>query len=150
VLPTQEKDLALLMRKAGIQAATQRVTPSSDAVVALIGERAEYVKPVPRAAAIQGGGGRSQGANAQRKRAARTDAQGSAQRSSQPRADRSGRPARSGSGRPAGARSGSGASASTRSGSSSYYSTSTGGGASQSNRPAPTGNPRRGGRRAQG
>ncbi|HEU0205719.1 MAG TPA: DEAD/DEAH box helicase [Pseudolysinimonas sp.] len=150
VLPTQEKDLALLMRKAGIQAATQRVTPTSDAVVALIGDRADYVKPVPRAAAPQQGGGRSQGANAPRKRAARVGGD------AQPRADRSGRPARSGgrsgsasgAGRPA--RAGSGASASTRSGSSSYYSTSTGGGASQSNRPAPTGNPRRGGRRAQG
>jgi len=152
VLPTQEKDLAVLMRKAGISAATQRVTPNSDAVVALVGERAEYVKPVPRAVVAQGGGGRSQGANAQRKRAARV---GGAD--AQPRANRSGRPARSGgrsssasgSGRPA--RTGSGASASTRSGSSSYYSTSTGGGlTSQSNRPAPTGNPRRGGRRAQG
>ena len=152
VLPTQEKDLALLMRKAGIQAPTQRVTPNSDAVVALIGDRAEYVKPLPRAAAqSQGGGGRSQGANAQRKRAAR-----GGDAAAQPRADRSGRPARSGgrsgsasgSGRPA--RSGSGATASTRGGSSSYYSTSTGGGSSQSNRPAPTGNPRRGGRRAQG
>ena len=151
VLPTQEKDLALLMRKAGIQAATQRVTPTSDAVVTLVGERAEYVKPVPRAVATQSGGGRSQGANAQRKRAARV---GGAD--AQPRADRSGRPARSGgrsgsasgSGRPA--RAGSGATASTRGGSSSYYSTSTGGGSSQSNRPAPTGNPRRGGRHAQG
>jgi len=153
VLPTQEKDLAVLMRKAGIQAATQRVTPNSDAVVALIGDRADYVKPAPRAVAQQqGGGGRSQGANAQRKRAAR-----SGDSAAQPRADRSGRPARSGarsgsasgSGRPA--RAGSGASASTRGGSSSYYSTSTGGGSSQSNRAsAPTGNPRRGGRRAQG
>ncbi|HEY4224845.1 MAG TPA: DEAD/DEAH box helicase, partial [Pseudolysinimonas sp.] len=157
VLPAQEKDLALLMRKAGISAATQRVTPSSDAVVSLIGERAEYVKPAPRAAAQQQGGGRSTGANAQRKRAAR-----GGDSTAQPRADRSARPARSGgragsasgSGRPA--RSGSGASASTRGGSSSYYSTSTGGGSSQaprsaqSNRPAPTGNPRRGGRRAQG
>ncbi|HEU0207307.1 MAG TPA: ATP-dependent helicase, partial [Pseudolysinimonas sp.] len=141
--------LALLMRKAGIQAATQRVTPTSDAVVALIGDRADYVKPVPRAAAPQQGGGRSQGANAQRKRAARVSGD------AQLRADRSGRPARSGgrsgaasgAGRPA--RTGSGATASTRGGSSSYYSTSTGGG-SQSNRPAPTGNPRRGGRRAQG
>ena len=152
VLPTQEKDLAMLMRKAGISAATQRVTPSSDAVVSLIGDRADYVKPLPRAAAQQQGGGRSQGANAQRKRAAR-----SGDSAAQPRADRSGRPARSGgrsggsasgSGRPA--RTGSGAAASTRSGSSSYYSTSTGGGSSQGNRPAPTGNPRRGGRRAQG
>ncbi len=157
VLPTQEKDLAQLMRKAGIQATTQRVTPSSEAVVALVGARAEYVKPVPRAAAPQNqGGGRSQGANAQRKRAARTG-DGSAQ----PRSDRSGRPARSGSGAGAGSASGArrggsgrptaGAAASTtRSGSSSYYSTSTGGGASPSNRPAPAGNPRRGGRRAQG
>jgi superfamily II DNA/RNA helicase len=157
VLPTQEKDLAQLMRKAGITAPTQRVTPTSDAVVALIGDRADYVKPAPRAAAPQrggGGGGRSQGANAQRKRATR-DTAGSAQ----PRTDRSGRPARSGSGsgRPAGARSGSGASASTRGGSSSYYSTSTGGGSSQGNRggqsnraSAPSGNPRRSGRRAQG
>jgi superfamily II DNA/RNA helicase len=152
VLPTQEKDLALLMRKAGIQAATQRVTPNSDAVVALIGERADYVKPAPRAVATQGGGGRSQGRNAQRKRAAR-----SGDSAAQPRADRSGRPARSGgrsgstSGSARPARAGSGASASTRGGSSSYYSTSTGGGSSQSNRAAaPTGNPRRGGRRAQG
>jgi superfamily II DNA/RNA helicase len=158
VLPTQEKDLAQLMRKAGIQAATQRVTPSSEAVVALVGPRADYVKPVPREAQRpqQGGGGRSTGANAQRKRAART-ADGAAA----PRADRSGRPARSGasagSGSASGARrggsgrSGSAAAASTtRGGSSSFYSTSTGGGASQNNRPAPAGNPRRGGRRAQG
>ena len=136
VLPTQEKDLALLMRKAGIQAATQRVTPNSDAVVALIGERADYVKPVPRAVATQGGGGRSQGAHAQRTRAAREG-------SGSQRTGRSGRPADR--------------AASTRGGSSSYYSTSTGGGSSQSPRaaqsnraPAPTGNPRRGGRRAQG
>ena len=150
VLPTQEKDLAQLMRKAGISAATQRVTSNSDAVVALIGDRAEWVKPAPREARQPQGGGRSQGANAQRKRAARTGAEG------QPRADRSGRPARSGgrsgsasgSGRPA--RSGSGASASTRGGSSSFYSTSTGGSSSQNRATAPTGNPRRGGRRAQG
>ena len=46
-----------------------------------------------RAPARSGGGGRSQGANAQRKRANR-DGQ-------QPRTDRSGRPTRSGEGRPA-------------------------------------------------
>jgi superfamily II DNA/RNA helicase len=156
VLPTQEKDLALLMRKAGIQAATQRVTPNSDAVVALIGDRAEYVKPSPRAEARQqqGGGGRSQGANAQRKRASR-DGQGDGGRSAQPRADRSGRPARSraGAGSDAARRrdASAGEPRTTRSGSSSYYSTSTGGGSTQSNnRPAPAGNPRRGGRRAQG
>ena len=152
VLPTQEKDLALLMRKAGIQAPTQRVTPTSDAVVALIGDRADYVKPVPRAVAQQqGGGGRSQGANAQRKRARVAEGDASRRRApsageprGQQRSDRSGRPAARS------ARTGSGAAASTRGGSSSYYSTSTGGGSSQSNRPAPTGNPRRGGRRAQG
>jgi superfamily II DNA/RNA helicase len=153
VLPTQEKDLAMLMRKAGISAATQRVTPSSDAVVSLIGDRAEYVKPLPRAAAQQQGGGRSQGANAQRKRARVAEGDASRRRApsageprGQQRSDRSGRPAaRSG-------RSGSATTASTRGGSSSYYSTSTGGGSSssQSNRPAPAGNPRRGGRRAQG
>jgi superfamily II DNA/RNA helicase len=151
VLPAQEKDLALLMRKAGIQAATQRVTPNSDAVVALIGERAEYVKPAPRAAAPQRGGGRSQGANAQRKRAVRAEGQaGGGQRTAQPRSDRSGRPARSASGTGRPARSGSGATASTRGGSSSYYSTSTGGAAQSNRASAPTGNPRRGGRRAQG
>jgi len=152
VLPTQEKDLALLMRKAGIQAPTQCVTPTSDAVVALIGDRADYVKPVPRAVAQQqGGGGRSQGANAQRKRARVAEGDASRRRApsageprGQQRSDRSGRPAARS------ARTGSGAAASTRGGSSSYYSTSTGGGSSQSNRPAPTGNPRRGGRRAQG
>jgi superfamily II DNA/RNA helicase len=176
VLPTQEKDLALLMRKAGIQAPTQRVTPSSDAVVALIGERADYVKPAPRDLARQqsqsggggNGGGRSQGANAQRKRASRDGVAGNGEggRSAQPRADRSGRPARSGSGSGRPARSGSGSgsgAATTRGGSSGYYSTSTGGGSgssqgaaraqthgSQGNRPAQTGNPRTGGRRAQG
>jgi len=152
VLPTQEKDLALLMRKAGIQAPTQRVTPTSDAVVALIGDRAEYVKPVPRAVAQQqGGGGRSQGANAQRKRARVAEGDASRRRApsageprGQQRSDRSGRPAARS------ARTGSATTSSTRGGSSSYYSTSTGGGSSQSNRPAPTGNPRRGGRRAQG
>jgi len=173
VLPTQEKDLALLMRKAGIQAPTQRVTPSSDAVVALIGERADYVKPAPRDLSRQqsqsgggNGGGRSQGANAQRKRASRDGVAGNGEggRSAQPRADRSGRPARSGSGSGRPARSGAGAgAATTRGGSSGYYSTSTGGGSgssqgaartqthgSQGNRPAQTGNPRTGGRRAQG
>lgn len=152
VLPTQEKDLAVLMRKAGISAATQRVTPTSDAVVSLIGERAAYVRPAPRVVGQPQGGGRSQGANAQRKRAGVAGSDASRRRAAsageprgQQRTDRSGRPAaRSG-------RNGSGASAPTRGGSSSYYSTSTGGGSSQSNRAsAATGNPRRSGRRAQG
>jgi len=128
------------MRKAGIQAATQRVTPSSDAVTTLVGDVAEYVKPSPKAAPTPRGtgGGRSQGANAQRKRAART---GDQPRSEQPRRDRSGRPARSGSG------SGSGSGRPAR----------TGNGTSGGSRPmytssssAPTGNPRQANRRAQG
>jgi superfamily II DNA/RNA helicase len=130
VLPAQEKDLAQLMRKAGIQAATQRVTHTSDAVTTLVGDVAEYVKPAPRSAPTPRGtgGGRSQGANAQRKRAAR-DGQSQPARSAQPRRDRSGRPARSGG-------------SSTSGGSRPMY--------TSSSHSAPSGNPRREGRRAQG
>jgi len=94
VLPTQRKDTADLLRKAAITVTPQRVTAASDAVTALVGQVAEYVKPAPRVEVQQqGGGGRSNGANAQRKRA---------NRDGQPaRTDRSGRPARSSEGRPA-------------------------------------------------
>ncbi|MDQ1549956.1 MAG: hypothetical protein QOD27_1614, partial [Microbacteriaceae bacterium] len=109
VLPTQRKDTAALLRKAAIDVAPQRVTATSDAVAALVGEVAAYVKPVPRAAVApqrqgtprQSQGGRSsgqgrsgsgsgsqggsQGANAQRKRANRDGAASGA-----PRAERSG------------------------------------------------------------
>ena len=96
VLPTQRKDTADLLRKAAISVTPQQVNAKSEAVIALVGEVAPYVKPEPRAAVQQqGGGGRSQGANAQRKRANR-EGQGQ-----QPRKDRSGRPARTGEGRPA-------------------------------------------------
>jgi superfamily II DNA/RNA helicase len=85
VLPTQRKDTAALLRKAEITVTPQHVTADSDAVKALVGEVAAYVKPAPRAAVqpqrqgaprqSQGGRaqgqGRSQGANAQRKRANR-------------------------------------------------------------------------------
>lgn len=140
VLPAQEKDLAQLMRKAGIQAATQRVSHTSAAVTTLIGEVAAYVKPVPKAAAParSQGGGRSQGANAQRKRAAR-DGQAQLTRSAQPRRDRSGRPARSGSGASG---SGGGRSHAPRGGSATVY--------TSSSHSAPTGNPRQANRRAQG
>jgi superfamily II DNA/RNA helicase len=117
VLPAQEKDLAQLMRKAGIQAQTQRVTTESDAVKALIGEVAAYVKPAAKAAQPargQGGGGRSQGANAQRKRANRQQR------------DRTARPE---------------ARHASSGGSRVMYSSSSS---------APSGNPRRQGRRAQG
>jgi superfamily II DNA/RNA helicase len=147
VLPAQEKDVAQLLRKAGIQVGMQRVTKESDAVVALVGDVAPWVKPSLRQPTQPQGGGRSQGANAQRKRAAREGAptDGGRDRS---RSDRSGRPATSGA---KGSGSGrGGASGSTRGGSGSVYSTSTGAGATSSSRSysAPSGNARRPNRRA--
>jgi superfamily II DNA/RNA helicase len=147
VLPAQEKDVAQLLRKAGIQVGMQRVTKESDAVVALVGDVAPWVKPSLRQPTQPQGGGRSQGANAQRKRAAREGAPtgGGRDRS---RSDRSGRPATSGA---KGSGSGrGGASGSTRGGSGSVYSTSTGAGATSSSRSysAPSGNARRPNRRA--
>ena len=88
MLPEQRRDTELLLRKAGIRVAAQPVTAVSDAVTALVGEVAPHVEP---AAAQPQQPGRSTGANAQRKRAAR----GAGER---PRTDRSGRPA-AGSGR---------------------------------------------------
>ncbi|WP_431030696.1 DEAD/DEAH box helicase [Plantibacter sp. RU18] len=73
-IPGQMDDLKKLLRKAEINVTPQAVTATSPAVLELIGDVAAYVKPAPRAAVQQqggGGGGRSQGANAQRKRAAR-------------------------------------------------------------------------------
>jgi superfamily II DNA/RNA helicase len=83
MLPTQRKDVADLLRKAGISVKPESVDASSPSVVALVGEVAPYVKPAPRTtnqlpASGQRrtgndgtGGGRSQGANAQRKQARR-------------------------------------------------------------------------------
>ena len=115
VIPAQRKDVATLMRKAQIAVTPQVVTPSSDAVMALVGEVAAYVKPAPRAAAGSGGGngggrgrgpardsagvrgqGQSQGANAQRKRARRGSGAGTG-------AGSEGGNARAGSGRNSGA-----------------------------------------------
>jgi superfamily II DNA/RNA helicase len=70
-LPAQKQDLKALLRKAAITVTPERVTAVSPSVTALVGDVAPYVKPAPRAVAQQGGGSRSQGANAQRKRAAR-------------------------------------------------------------------------------
>ena len=100
VLPVQRKDTAALLRKAAISVAPQTVTATSPAVTALVGQVAEYVKPVPRAAMQEQGGGRPQGANAQRKQATRS---GGAGGGGNQRRDRSGRPAQGGSGRPAAA-----------------------------------------------
>jgi superfamily II DNA/RNA helicase len=141
-LPAQEGDLAQLLRRAGIRVPTQRVTATSDAVTALVGEVAAYVKPVPRAAQPQGGGGRSTGANAQRKRAARDARQGGGTGGAptsgggRARRERSGRPA-SGAPKRSGA-------ATTRGGSTTVW--SSGGGAQRPS--APSGNPRRSGRRS--
>jgi len=144
VLPAQEKDLAQLMRKAKISAATQRVTADSAPVRELVGEVAEYVTPVPRAAQPARGGGRSQGANAQRKRAAR-EGQGQSSRGSGQgrRSQGSARGAAAGaasSGRGGAARTG--GSAGTRGGARSVYSTNSNGTSTGG------GNPRRGGRRS--
>ena len=100
VLPDQRKDTAALLRKAQITVTPQHVTAASAAVTELVGDVAAYVTPAPRAAVQQQGGGRSQGANAQRKRAGRDGSPDASRR------DRSGRPAQAagsgrGSGRPA-------------------------------------------------
>src|SRR5699024_107365 len=68
-LPVQRDDLKKLLRKAAITVTPQNVTATSPAVVELVGEEAPYVKPQPKP--VQQGGGKSQGANARRKRAAR-------------------------------------------------------------------------------
>jgi superfamily II DNA/RNA helicase len=80
-LPAQKKDLAALLRKASIAVTPQAVTADSPAVVKLIGEVADYVKPAPRVVQPQGGRGSSTGGGGQRTRSQR---------------DRSGRPTASG------------------------------------------------------
>lgn len=170
VLPTQQKDVAQLMRRAGITATVTRVTPDADAVTALVGEVADYVAPAPREPRQQGGGGRSQGANAQRKRAAREareagqraggrgsggqssggQAGQAGQRSSdgRPRRDRSGRPAAKQGGAGGAAQSRGGSTGQGRSGSGRANSTRSGSTpVYSSSSSAPQGNPRRGGRR---
>ncbi|PWC05088.1 DEAD/DEAH box helicase [Agromyces badenianii] len=120
-LPAQKQDLKTLLRKAAITVTPQQVTATSPAVTTLVGDVAPYVKPLPRAAvAQQGGGGRSQGANAQRKRAARDERGGESRtstgagagagqgrgrgRGGNGQADVAGAPRRDRSGRPAEAR----------------------------------------------
>src|SRR5690606_18176008 len=75
MLSNQRSDVQSMLRKAAITATPQAVTSTSPAVIALVGEVAAYVKPLPRAAQPVrggGGGGRSTGANAQRKQAQRS------------------------------------------------------------------------------
>jgi superfamily II DNA/RNA helicase len=71
MLPEQRRDTLDILRKAAIAATPTSVTPESAEVSALVGEVAPYVTPAPVQAQPQRGGGSSQGANAQRKRAAR-------------------------------------------------------------------------------
>lgn len=82
VLPEQRRDVSQLLRKAAISVEPVTVTATSPEVVELVGQVAPYVKPVPVAETPRG---TSQGANAQRKRAARdareTDATAPAGRS---------------------------------------------------------------------
>ncbi len=95
MLPAQRKDTESLLRKAAITVTPQRVTADSPAVAALVGQVAAYVKPSPRQeqpARGQSQGGRSQGANAQRKREARYGREAGAATGGA-RRDRSGRPA---------------------------------------------------------
>jgi superfamily II DNA/RNA helicase len=75
VLPAQKRDTDQLLRKAAITVTPQRVNANSPAVISLTGDVAAYVKPVPRVEQPHGQsqGGRSQGANAQRKRVNRDD-----------------------------------------------------------------------------
>jgi superfamily II DNA/RNA helicase len=87
VLPEQKQDVRKLLKDAGVKVEVTPVTSSSPEVLALVGERAEYVDPTERAAAVaakmpQQGAGRSTGSNAQRKRSRRGSGQGSAAPSS--------------------------------------------------------------------
>jgi superfamily II DNA/RNA helicase len=98
VLPEQRRDTADLLRKAAITVQPQQVTAGSDAVARLIGEVAPRVALDALPAVLRPpveGGGRSQGANAQRKRSARSDGAGSGQAAGSGRS-RSGRGGRSG------------------------------------------------------
>jgi len=72
MLPEQRRDTRDILRKAAITVAPTPVTATSPEVAALVGEVAPYVAPAP-VVAPQRGGGTSQGANAQRKRAARAE-----------------------------------------------------------------------------
>jgi superfamily II DNA/RNA helicase len=76
MLSAQADDVRTLLRKAAIAATPQRVTAGSEAVAALVGAVAPRVAPAVAAERAGGGqraagGGVSQGANAQRKRARR-------------------------------------------------------------------------------
>ena len=82
-LPTQRKDLAILMSQAKISAKPISVHAKSPEVTALIGEVAPYVKPAAPAQQPKNNG-RSTGQNAQRKRALRESRDENRQQSTRP------------------------------------------------------------------
>ncbi len=100
-LPTQKKDLEGLLRKADITVTPRAVTAQSPEVLALVGDVAPFVKPSSKV--HQTGGGSSQGRNAQRKRAQRSQGAGDGARNGGQRRTRTkdGAPVRDRSGRPA-------------------------------------------------
>jgi superfamily II DNA/RNA helicase len=115
VLPEQRRDVRDLLRKAAIAVTPQAASESAAKIAELVGIAAAYVTPSAQPASQQQGGGRSQGANAQRKRAVRDGQPAAAGRGGRSRGTGAGAPARSAAPR--------------RSGSSTSYSTSTGSGA---------------------
>jgi len=82
-LPTQRKDLAILMSQAKISAKPISVHAKSPEVTALIGEVAPYVKPAAQAQQPKNNG-RSTGQNAERKRALRESRGENRQQSTRP------------------------------------------------------------------
>ncbi len=76
VLPEERSEVQKLLRAAGVKAPFTPVAPGSAEILDFVGEQAEAVDPASRAAVVaakapQQGGGKSTGANAQRKRARR-------------------------------------------------------------------------------
>ena len=77
-LPEQQQDVKKLMRAAGVDVAFEKVTATSPLIAKLVGDVAEKIDPRTRAALLaakapQQGGGRSTGANAERKRSQRAE-----------------------------------------------------------------------------
>ena len=130
MLPSQRQDTKQLLRKAGIAAQPQRVTPESAAVTALVGEVAPRVAPVPGGpgsgnAPAPSAPGTSQGANARRKRAAR-EGQGGQQPAERAGGRGGASAGRNGGGRNGGAARGQGGRGRAQGGSQPMYSTSSG------------------------
>lgn len=76
-LPEQQSDVKKLMKAAGVEVNFERVTANSPLVAELVGDMADKIDPRTRAALLatkakQQGGGTSTGANAERKRARRS------------------------------------------------------------------------------